>query len=355
MTKPVVFFSHSSRDAVALRRLKDRFVELTGGSIDAFLSSDGQSIRLGRNWLASVEQALSSAKLMFVFLSPSAVTAPWIYFEAGHAYAQHLDVVPVGIFGIDIGRIPAPLSILQGFNITSHDSLNNIIVKANETFGHAHKLGFLQSDFDLLRGEGDLVGDVVLGKHARAVSEIEIAAKSAGADNERFLAAFEGTTQPRFVRGSVVSFAGASMWLSTPASGVGAGELHATLEPRLASKVLPIVEDVLHKCIERQPAEERLPYRVSVSFSDDIDAEWLHHVVIGLLDGSEAILESEHELQSDTPWFKRGKLWFSVGQGRGAAMAWFQCSGERFADSGIGDVLDLLFASGVLAYRRLRA
>ena len=56
--KPIAFFSHSSRDKEALGRLKDLFVEKTGGTIEIFLSSDGQSIKFGRNWVHRIEEAL---------------------------------------------------------------------------------------------------------------------------------------------------------------------------------------------------------------------------------------------------------------------------------------------------------
>ena len=44
--KPVVFFSHSSRDKRELALLKELFVQKTGGTVEVFLSSDGQSIPL---------------------------------------------------------------------------------------------------------------------------------------------------------------------------------------------------------------------------------------------------------------------------------------------------------------------
>lgn len=57
-TKPTVFFSHSSSDGPTLARLRDVFVRKTGGTLEIFLSSDGQSIPFGRNWVHRVEEAL---------------------------------------------------------------------------------------------------------------------------------------------------------------------------------------------------------------------------------------------------------------------------------------------------------
>jgi hypothetical protein len=63
MEKPIVFLSHSSRDSQALNRLKVALEEKTHGTIDFFLSSDGESIPFGRNWVAAIQQALDRAHL----------------------------------------------------------------------------------------------------------------------------------------------------------------------------------------------------------------------------------------------------------------------------------------------------
>jgi len=49
MTKLTIFFSHSSQDKKELTRMKELFITKTGGSIDVFLSRDGQSVPLGHS------------------------------------------------------------------------------------------------------------------------------------------------------------------------------------------------------------------------------------------------------------------------------------------------------------------
>lgn len=61
MEKPTVFLSHSSRDARSLVSLKEMLNKKTSGTLRLFLSSDGQSIPFGRNWVATVEAALDSS------------------------------------------------------------------------------------------------------------------------------------------------------------------------------------------------------------------------------------------------------------------------------------------------------
>jgi len=174
MEKPTVFFSHSSRDATALSRLKDLFLEKTGGAIEVFLSSDGQSIPLGRNWVHKVEQALNSASLMIVFVTPNSVGSHWLYFESGYAYSKGLRVVPVGFRGVDLTRLPPPLGLLQGFNITSSDTLDNLVVLANEVFGHSHANRFTEGEYQEVSALGAEMATATLGKIGSDVEQIHL-------------------------------------------------------------------------------------------------------------------------------------------------------------------------------------
>jgi hypothetical protein len=133
--KPVIFFSHSSRDRDVILPIRNRLLAGTGNAIKIFMSSDGSSIPFGRNWLKEIEDALKDCKLMFVWMTPSSANSSWIPFEAGHAYARDIHVVPIGFLGTTLGTLPAPISILQGFDVTAAGGLNNIIGKINDQFG----------------------------------------------------------------------------------------------------------------------------------------------------------------------------------------------------------------------------
>lgn len=98
------------------------------------MSSDGASIPFGKNWLKEIEEALTKCKLMFVWVTPNSTRSNWIYFESGYAYSRKINVVPVGFDGIKLEELPAPLSLLQGFNINSSASLNNILEVINREF-----------------------------------------------------------------------------------------------------------------------------------------------------------------------------------------------------------------------------
>lgn len=147
MSKPTVFFSHSSKDKEMILSIKKKLDELTGGTLDIFMSSDGQSIPFGRNWIYKIEEGLNKAAIMFVFITPNSITSNWIYFESGFAYSKEIRVIPVGI-GIDISLLNAPLSLLQGFNINSYESLNNIISIINEKFGYHFEETFKEAQYN---------------------------------------------------------------------------------------------------------------------------------------------------------------------------------------------------------------
>jgi hypothetical protein len=147
MDKPTIFFSHSSKDKDSLLVLKKLIEEKIGGTLEIFMSSDGQSIPFGSNWIHKIEHGLENARIMFVFVTSNSLLSNWIYFEAGFAYSKGIEVIPVGI-GVDIGKIPPPINLLQGFNITSSESLNNIINIINKKFSYSFKENFTEEEYD---------------------------------------------------------------------------------------------------------------------------------------------------------------------------------------------------------------
>jgi hypothetical protein len=174
MEKPVVFLSHSSRDRRSLSRLREMLIQKTGDTIDFFLSSDGQSIKLGRNWVHRVEEALQKARIMFVFITPNSIGSSWMLFESGFAYSKRIRVIPTGFLGMDITVLSPPLSLLQGFNIGSSDGLDNLIAILNEEFSYHHAATFTDLEFEELLSEGGALGISPLGQYTPFIDNISI-------------------------------------------------------------------------------------------------------------------------------------------------------------------------------------
>lgn len=146
MDKPTIFFSHSSKDRDMILPIKKRLEQITSGVISIFMSSDGQSIPFGRNWVSKIEEGLASARIMFIFVTPKSLASEWIYFEAGYAYSKGIKVIPVGL-GVNVGALKSPLNLLQGFDVTSEDGLNNMVSVINKQFDLQFPEGFTVEDY----------------------------------------------------------------------------------------------------------------------------------------------------------------------------------------------------------------
>lgn len=155
MDKPIVFFSHSSKDKDYLMFLKNKILRKTSNTIEIFQSSDGESIPFGNNWVHKIEDNLNDTKLMFVFISPNSLKSNWIYFESGYSYSKGIKVIPIGINGIDIGKLAPPINLLQGFNITSFEGLNNLITVINREFANTFAESFGNDDYEELLSKGN--------------------------------------------------------------------------------------------------------------------------------------------------------------------------------------------------------
>jgi len=146
MKKPVIFFSHSSNDRKVLVRIKELLNKNTDNKFNIYLSSDGQSIPFGVQWLYEIEKALEDSEVTFIFLSPNSIHSKWVSFESGYAYMLYKlknrektghnrrRLVPIGIIGVDVAELGDPFNLLQGFNLQSQDGLNNILKILSDVF-----------------------------------------------------------------------------------------------------------------------------------------------------------------------------------------------------------------------------
>lgn len=150
MNKPTIFFSHSAKDKKSISFLRNRILNIASNTIKIFQSSDGESIPFGNNWVHKIEENLNDSKLMFVFVTPNSIKSNWLYFESGFSYSKGVKVIPIGMNGIDIGQIGPPINLLQGFNISSHEALNNIISIINKEFESTYETNFKKDDFSKL-------------------------------------------------------------------------------------------------------------------------------------------------------------------------------------------------------------
>ena len=174
ISKPVVFFSHSSRDSKALIKLKELILDKVDNKIDIFLTCDGQSIRFGTNWVSEIENALDRASIFFVFLTESSIMSKWVHFEAGYGYRRNVNVIPVGFLGVEISSLSPPLGLLQGFTIESNKTCDNILSILEKELKIKHTDKFSEAEYSAIISTGMSHAVSSLGSMGLILHNIEI-------------------------------------------------------------------------------------------------------------------------------------------------------------------------------------
>jgi hypothetical protein len=169
-----IFFSHSTADqelVIGIKRLISKNIPETN---KIFVSSDGQSIRYGRNWLSEIEFALKTCDIMFAFVSNSSIASPWLHYEVGYVSARNIPVVPICISGFDISMLPFPIKMSHGFEFDSSDSLNKILLLLKEHVGINSSKRFTKNEFNSL-GKRNKVSKVFgFSRNAHLIERIKV-------------------------------------------------------------------------------------------------------------------------------------------------------------------------------------
>jgi hypothetical protein len=349
MSKPTVFFSHSSADKRFLTAFKELFIARTGGAIDVFLSSDGQSIRLGQNWVYRIQEALEHSRLMLVFISPSSVGSPWLYFEAGFAYSKGMRVVPIGILGVEIASLSPPITLLQGFNLKSADGLGNVIALVNEVFEHTHATDFTPKDYFDLFPDGGAVVPRAFGDHTDAINELTFTVRNAEdllVPPEQVMDALEAELKSRNASYERLKFATLRAFGLTASfnSLRGSDAFSVHVEPVLADITIPVVQSVLSAVVRKgYESVESL-----VTFQPGVGGFVGQLKVTARLHGFEVQLaEKENALRFQN-------IQFEMGFGQAPAL-FIRPLDNILTVQPLAALIDLLFERGVLFYGELLA
>jgi TIR domain len=125
MSEPA-FISHVSEEAEVAIHLKnvlqDDFLRL----LKVFVSSDGESISTGKDWLQSIDAALRQSKLVMILCSPTSIRRPWIFFEAGAAWIQQIPLIPLCHAGLTPSDLPMPLSTRMAVSLAHAEGLRRL-------------------------------------------------------------------------------------------------------------------------------------------------------------------------------------------------------------------------------------
>lgn len=135
MSKKIVFISHIAEEKEIALELKVLIESSFLGMIDIFVSSDYESVHLGRKWLDDITSSLRNCDLEIIVCSPKSVERPWINFEAGAGWIRDIDVIPLCHSGMEPANLPVPLNLLQAGKATEESSLKGIFQTLANTIG----------------------------------------------------------------------------------------------------------------------------------------------------------------------------------------------------------------------------
>jgi hypothetical protein len=165
MDKPTIFISHITEEKEISIALKEFIEKKFLKTVDVFVSSHEESIKLGDDWLNNIKKSMKDCKLTIVICSPISISRPWINFEAGAGWVKDIPVIPFCHSGLTPSKLPVPINSFQGgllnnqadlkklfsriaeiINITAPDAEDKDFFNAVTTFETKIKSGLLVKD-----------------------------------------------------------------------------------------------------------------------------------------------------------------------------------------------------------------
>ena len=102
LQKALVFISHDSRDADLAEAFANLLLDVSGGTLKSFRSSDkkgNSGIEFGAEWYTAIMSQLADATDVVALLTSRSVDRPWILYEAGVAKGK----LETTVFGVALG------------------------------------------------------------------------------------------------------------------------------------------------------------------------------------------------------------------------------------------------------------
>jgi len=123
-----LFISHATADrvlAAALRDLICNTLKLEKNRV--FVSSDGESIRLGQKDEPQITEAHKAAKAVIALMTPRSIFRPWVVYETGGAnFHSSKPLFVVLSNGATVESLPAPLKVWHTGSLVDRVCLNNL-------------------------------------------------------------------------------------------------------------------------------------------------------------------------------------------------------------------------------------
>lgn len=123
---PQSFISYATRDR-AIAELIQGFIENRFPSLGPiFVADSAASIPVGTDWLATINAALRSVRILFVLANEASLSSRWVNFEIGAAWVRDIPIVFLCYDGTSPGSLPSPYNTRQSFLLSAEDPLGTL-------------------------------------------------------------------------------------------------------------------------------------------------------------------------------------------------------------------------------------
>lgn len=157
MSEKLIFLSHITEEKELARIIKDAIEDEFAGFVSVFVSSDGETIKAGQNFLKVIENGLVNCIAAIYLISPSSVKRSWISFELGAVWIRNAlnqkegnDEIPALPFchsGMTCSALPQPICNLNAIEANMASRLQFAFKSLQSAVGAK---GRLRTDFDEL-------------------------------------------------------------------------------------------------------------------------------------------------------------------------------------------------------------
>ncbi|EKQ6525545.1 toll/interleukin-1 receptor domain-containing protein [Klebsiella aerogenes] len=157
MSEKLIFLSHITEEKELAKIIKDAIEDEFSGFVEVFVSSDGNTIKAGQNFLNVIENGLVNCIAAIYLISPESVRRSWISFELGAVWVRNaisqknggpeIPAIPFCHSDMIFSDLPQPICNLNGIEANRSHSLEFAFKSIQTAVGGR---GRLRTDFDVL-------------------------------------------------------------------------------------------------------------------------------------------------------------------------------------------------------------
>lgn len=157
MSEKLVFLSHITEEKDLAKIIKDAIEDEFAGFVNVFVSSDGETIKAGQNFLKVIEEGLVDCIAAIYLISPVSVQRSWISFELGAVWIRNaisqrneqveIPALPFCHSGMTFRDLPQPICNLNAIEANLAPKLEFAFKSLQAAVGGR---GRLKTDFNAL-------------------------------------------------------------------------------------------------------------------------------------------------------------------------------------------------------------